>query len=89
MHRITVAEAERDFASLLNRVCSEGIPVELERGGQVVAHLTPAAPQSHLKVGELNAFLQRLPKLGEDAEAFLKDMRALRRDFPPETDPWP
>ena len=34
MYRITVAEAERDFASLVNRVCSEGIPVELERGGE-------------------------------------------------------
>ena len=89
MYRITVAEAERDFANLVNRVYSEGIPVELERGDEVIAHLTPAVPRSRLKVRELNAFLERLPKLREDADAFLQDMRAIRREFPSEASPWP
>ena len=88
MHRITIAEAERDFANLVNRVYSEGIPVELERGDEVIAHLTPAVPRSRLKVGDLNAFLEGLPGLGEDADAFLDDMRAIRREFPSEADPW-
>ena len=88
MYRITVAEAERDFANLVNRVYSEGIPVELERGDEVIAHLTPAVPRSRLKVRELNAFLERLPKVGEDADAFLDDLRTIRRDFPSEADPW-
>jgi len=73
VYRITVAEAERDFANLVNRVYSEGIPVELERGDEVIAHLTPAVPRSRLRVGDLNAFLEGLPKLGEDADAFLED----------------
>ena len=89
MYRITVAEAERDFANLVNRVYSEGIPVELERGDKVIAHLTPAVPRSRLKVRELSAFLEGLPKLGEDADAFLEDMRAIRREFPSEANPWP
>ena len=89
VHRITVAEAERDFANLVNRVYSEGIPVELERGDEVIAHLTPAVPRSRLKVGELNAFLEGLPKLGDDADAFLDDVRAIRREFPSEANPWP
>ena len=88
MHRITVAEAERDFANLVNRVYSEGVPVELERGDEVVARLTPAVPRSRLEVRDLNAFLQGLPKLGEDADAFLEDMRTIRRVFPAEADPW-
>ena len=71
MYRITVSEAERDFANLVNRVYSEGIPVELQRGGEVIAHLAG------------------LPKLGEDADAFLEDVRAIHREFPPETNPWP
>ena len=89
MYRITVAEAERDFASLVNRVYSEGIPVDLERGGEVIAHLAPAVPRSRLRVRELNAFLEGLPKLGEDAEPFLEDVRAIRREFPTEANPWP
>jgi len=89
VHRITVAEAERDFANLVNRVYSEGIPVELERGDEVIAHLTPAVPRSRLKVRDLNAFLEGLPKLGEDADAFMEDVRAIRREFPAEADPWP
>jgi antitoxin (DNA-binding transcriptional repressor) of toxin-antitoxin stability system len=89
MYRITVAEAQRDFASLVNRVYSEGIPVELERDDEVIARLTPAVPRSRLKVGELNSFLEGLPKLREDADAFLEDVRAIRREFPSEANPWP
>jgi antitoxin (DNA-binding transcriptional repressor) of toxin-antitoxin stability system len=88
MDRISVADAERDFAGLIARVYSEGISVELQRGDQVIARITPAAPQSPLKVRDLNAFLQSLPKLGDDAEMFLEDLRAIRRGIPTETDPW-
>jgi len=88
MHRITIAEAERDFAGLVNRVHSEGIHVELERGDEVIAHLTPAVPRSRLKVGQLNHFLEGLPRLRDDADAFLDDVRAIRREFPSEANPW-
>jgi antitoxin (DNA-binding transcriptional repressor) of toxin-antitoxin stability system len=89
VYRISVTEAERDFANLVNRVYSEGIPIELERGNEVIAHLTPAVPRSRLKVRELSAFLEGLPKLREDADAFLEDLRAIRRGFPAEANPWP
>ncbi len=88
MHRITVTEAERDFSNLVNRVYSEGISVELERGDKVIARLTPAGPRSPLKVQELNAFLASLPKLEDDAEAYRRDIRAIRGDFPAEANPW-
>ena len=88
MPRITIADAERDFVGLVNRVYSEGIEVELERGDKVIAHLTPAAPRSPLKVRDLNAFLRGLPRLYNDADAFLNDVRAVRRELPAEADPW-
>ena len=88
MYRVNVAEAERDFANLVSRVYSEGIPVELERENKIIAHLTPAVPRSQLEVRDLNAFLRGLPKLGEDADSFLEDVRAIRREVPRETDPW-
>jgi antitoxin (DNA-binding transcriptional repressor) of toxin-antitoxin stability system len=88
MQRMTVAEAERDLSRLVDRVHSEGISIELEREDKVVACLGPAGPPSSLKVQELNAFLEKLPKLDDDAEAFSDDIRAIRRTFPAEINPW-
>lgn len=82
MHRLTVTEAEQDFTGLVNRVYSEGIGVELQRDDRIVAYLTPARLQSTLKVSALCAFLQELPHLDDDAEAFSADLRSIRREFP-------
>lgn len=80
MHQLTIAEAGQDFAAIVDRVASEGIAIEIRRGENVVAYLSPARPQSKLKVGDLNAFLENLPKLGDDAEAFSADLRAIKQD---------
>jgi predicted DNA-binding antitoxin AbrB/MazE fold protein len=45
-------------------------------------------PESSLTVGSLNAFLRSLPALGDDAEKFGKDVRALRAEFPAEANAW-
>jgi antitoxin (DNA-binding transcriptional repressor) of toxin-antitoxin stability system len=84
MNRVTVAEAGRDFAGLVSRVCAEGVGVELQQGDHVIAYLTPASPQSPLKVENLKTFVEGLPKLGDDADAFSDDVRAIRRSFPAE-----
>jgi predicted DNA-binding antitoxin AbrB/MazE fold protein len=41
-----------------------------------------------LTVGKLNAFLSSLPALGDDADEFARDIRDIRAEFPPETNPW-
>jgi len=81
VNRLTVAEAGRDFAGLVGRVCSEGVGVELQQGDSVIAYLTPAPAQSSLQVGDLNTFLQHLPKLEDDADGFLADVRAIRKEL--------
>lgn len=88
MIRLTVAEAERNFAGLVGRVCSEGVGVELWQGDSVIAYLTPAQPQSALKIRDLNAFFQSLPRLEDDADAFAADLHAIRHEFPAEIDRW-
>jgi len=88
MQRIAVSEAKLDFANLVNRVYAEGIGIEIVLGDKVIAQLIPATPRSPLKVQDLNAFLQRLPKLGDDSEAFSDDVRAIRRSFPAEANRW-
>jgi predicted DNA-binding antitoxin AbrB/MazE fold protein len=52
---------------------------------RVTVELLPAFP---LTVGKLNAFLRTLPPLGDDAERFAQDTRAIRAAFPAEANPW-
>lgn len=85
---MNVADAEKNFAKLVNKVYIEGISVDLERDDKVIARLTPADPRSPLTVGELNAFFSNLPLLGDDAEEFARDVRAIRAEFPAEVSPW-
>ena len=88
MERIALADAERDFSRLVQRVYSEGVTVEVDRGDQIIARIIPVGPRLGLQVRDLNAFLQSLPKLGDDADAFREDLRAIRRGLPEEQDAW-
>ena len=85
---MNLAEAERDFAKVVDKVYVEGICVDLERDDKVIARLTPAEPRSPLTVGELNAFLSKLPSLGDDAEGYAQAVRDIRAEFPAEANPW-
>ena len=85
---MNLAEAERTFATLVNKVYVEGISVDLERDDKIIARLTPAEPHSPLTIGALAAFLQQLPQLAEDAVDFAADIRAIRAEFPAEVNPW-
>jgi predicted DNA-binding antitoxin AbrB/MazE fold protein len=62
-------------------------PLDLPAQTQVriTIEILPASP---LTVGKLEAFLHGLPKLGEDAERFSQDVRAIRAEFPAEANPW-
>jgi hypothetical protein len=62
--------------------------VDLEQEDKIIARLTPAEPPSALTVGGLNFFLRGLPRLGDDADQFTKDIRAIRSEVQPEGNPW-
>jgi len=85
---MNVSDAAKDFASVVNKVYVEGISIDLERDDEVIARLTPAEPHSPLTVAELNAVLSKLPSLGDDADGFARDVRAIRAEFPAEASPW-
>jgi antitoxin (DNA-binding transcriptional repressor) of toxin-antitoxin stability system len=88
MERIALADAERSFSRLVQRVFSEGVTVEVNRGDQIIARIVPVGPRPTLQVRDLNAFLRGLPKLDDDAEAFGEDLRAIRSGLPEDRDPW-
>lgn len=84
---MNVAEAAKNFVELVDKVHVEGISIDLERDDKVIARLTPAELPSLLTVGELNLFLRNLPTLGDDADDFAQDVRAIRSEFPTEANP--
>lgn len=83
-----LADAEKNFLTLVNKVYLEGIMIDLERDSKVIARLTPAATRSPLTIGQLNDFLRKLPSLGDDAAGFSHDVRTIRAEFPAGADPW-
>ena len=62
-------------------------PLDLPQQTQVrlTIEILPASP---LTAGTLESFLRSLPALGEDAERFSQDVRAVRAEFPAEANPW-
>lgn len=74
---MNVTKAARNFSDLLNRVYYQGISVELERNNKVIARITPVKPKTSLRAEDLQEFFDSLPKLGDDAEAFARDVKEI------------
>jgi antitoxin (DNA-binding transcriptional repressor) of toxin-antitoxin stability system len=86
MNRISVTEAGRHFADLIDRVSRQGVTVELERDDQIVARLSPVGRR--MQASDLPRFFASLPSLGDDAESFARDLERIRQELPQESDPW-
>lgn len=86
---ISVTQAVRNFADVVNRVLYRGESFLLERGGRPVARLVPVPRGARL--GDLPDLLEGVPDLGSsDAEALSRDLEKAREDLLslPEEDPW-
>jgi antitoxin (DNA-binding transcriptional repressor) of toxin-antitoxin stability system len=88
MVRINATEAARKFDDLLQRVSEGRESFELHRGERVVARLVPPGEPTLFRAADLRKLFSALPDLGSDAERFAEDLKAIRRDAPPEPDPW-
>jgi len=88
MEQVNVTQAARQLSDLLNRVAYQGASFELTRGGRSIARLVPAGPPKRVKVSELNDIFARIPKLGDDAEAFERDIADVQSSLVPDRDPW-
>ncbi len=83
MERVTVEDAGQNFVALIERVKTEGVSVELVQDGIVVAKITPAASKKIMTMAEFGEFLVSLPSLGDDAEAFERDLNEIRESTRP------
>jgi antitoxin (DNA-binding transcriptional repressor) of toxin-antitoxin stability system len=88
VRRISVTEAARNFADIVNRAYYRNETTVLLKNGVAVAHIAPAAAIG-IPARELLARWQTTPRLGRDeAEAMARDIEAGRAALPPLRSPW-
>ena len=74
------------MAAYVNKVEFRTV-AEPERQSQADQN-APDNSTSGMTMMEFGEFLKSLPDLGEDAEAFARDIEEARSSYLPETDPW-
>ncbi len=84
--RVSATEAVRRFSDLLNRIRYRGEEFVVERAGEPVCRMTPAAPSPRLTLGELAALLREAPRA--DAGLARDVRRAARGQRPLPRSPW-
>jgi len=84
--KVSATEAVRTFSDILNRIRYRGEEFVVERAGEPVCRMTPAAPARSLTLRELASLLRAIPKADE---AYASDVRrAARRQGRLPRSPW-
>lgn len=80
---IQATEAVRQFSDILNTIKFKGDHYIIQRGGKPVAFMGPVEEvRKERTIGELKSMLDRLPRLGKEAEGFEKDIEDIRGHQP-------
>jgi antitoxin (DNA-binding transcriptional repressor) of toxin-antitoxin stability system len=88
---VTATEAVRDFSGLLNTIKFKGTTYIIKRGGKPVASIGPVkAANAPKTLKELKGILNELPRMGDELDAFEKDLIEVLKAQPslPEKEPW-
>ena len=84
--RVSATEAVRTFSDLLNRIRYRGEEFVVERAGEPVCRMTPAAPTKRLSLRDLASLLREMP---EPDAGYASDVRrAARSQGRPPRSPW-
>jgi prevent-host-death family protein len=85
---VSVTEAARNFADLVNRAYYKGETIVLLKNGTPVAQITPPARAEGKSKADFLAAWERRPRLSsDDADSFARAIEAARAELPPR-DPW-
>jgi antitoxin (DNA-binding transcriptional repressor) of toxin-antitoxin stability system len=84
--RVSATEAVRTFSDLLNRIRYRGEEFVVERAGEPVCRMSPAAPTKRLSLRDLASLLRETPK--PDARYASDVRRAARSQGRPPRSPW-
>lgn len=85
---LTVTEAARNFADVVNRAYYRNESTLLMRSGEAVARIEPVIPDARLG-RDLARIWREMPALGpEEAEAFEADLKDSQERLPLLSDQW-
>ncbi len=84
--RLSATEAVRSFSDLLNRIRYRGEEFVVERGGEPICRMTPAAPTKVLTLRELASVLREIPDADTDYASDVR--RAVRSQKRLPRSPW-
>lgn len=88
MTRITIAEAERGVAAILERVSEQGGSYEIVRSDKVIAHVKPSVPK-RFTVGNFREWWNKRERLEPgDAEQWEKEWAEIRASAKLPPSPW-
>lgn len=86
---ITATALARNFSDLLNQVRYQRVSLEVKRGNEVVAIVTPPPGTAGFPIDQLDALLQSAPVLSaEEADGFLRDIHEANDRLIPESTEW-
>ncbi len=84
--RISATQTVRKFSEVLNTVIFKKTRYIIERGGKPVASIQPIGDKPDLKtLDELTDLMKKLPRLGDELDAFAKDLADIGKEQPPVT----
>ena len=82
--RISATRAAKDFSEVLNTIKFKNIHYIIERGGKLAPSMNPIAEKpDQVTLGQLKSLLKKLPRLGEELDAFASDLEAGTKNQPP------
>lgn len=86
---ISATTLARNFSEFLNRVRYQGVTLDVTRGSDVIACISPPSPAGGFPISQLDKLFASLPRLSaEDAEQFESDVAAVTGKLQPEGDAW-
>lgn len=85
---ITVELSDDVFEAISADASASGVSPSEVAASALEKQFANGRSKKTLTLGELTAFLQSLPKLGNDADDFARDVNAIRKEIPAETNPW-
>ncbi len=86
---ITATALSRNFSDFLNQVRYQGVTLEVKRGNEVIALVSPPANMAGYPIDQLDRLLAAThPLSDEEARDFLKDIHEATAALTSETDAW-
>jgi hypothetical protein len=86
---VTATAFARNFSDYLNQVRYQGITLDVRRGNEIVACVSPPETRPGYPMDELDQLIAKLPRLtAEDAAAFQRDIDEVAQQLTPPANAW-